>query len=259
MTGELILDQSSLTRLRDLAPLSTAQFKQLAAAMTVREVEKHARICEPGHEREYAYILLSGSVACTCVDSRYRRRKLIKLIPPGVIPILPRPYSTIDPRLKYEAFTNCKIAQTDLEYFFRTTLSNGVTAYRHFLEIHFKHWIAVIARSSKSALGLALNERLGLALLELCSEFGIPDSRGTLLRICPSHEDLADLVGTTRSKVTHALGDFERRGMITRLGRRLVVRMDRIESSLRQGPPTSNCRAAPLRMEPAPKTLAASG
>jgi CRP-like cAMP-binding protein len=259
MAGGVILDQCSLTRLRDLAPLSTAQFKELAAAMTVREVEKHARICEPGHEREYAYILLSGSVACTCVDSRYRRRKLLKLIPPGVIPILPQPHTTIDPRLKYEAFTNCKIGQTDLEYFFRATLRSGTTAYQHFIEIHFKHWMDVIVRSSKSALGLALDERLGLALLELCSEFGIPDSRGMLLRICPSHEDLADLVGTTRSKVTHALGDFERRGMITRLGRRLVVRMDRIESSLGQRQPTPYCGAAPARMEPASKALVAHG
>jgi CRP-like cAMP-binding protein len=258
MSGGAILDPNSLGRLRDLAPLSAVQFKELAAAISVREVEKHARICDPGHEREYAYILLSGSVACTCIDSRYRRRKLLKLIPPGVIPILPERNSTIDLNLRYEAFTNCKIGQTDLEGFFRIILGKGMSNYRHFLEIHLRHWLAVILRSSKSSLGMAIRERLGLALLELCSEFGIPDSRGMLLRVSPSHEDLADLVGTTRSKVTHALGDFERRGMITRLGRRIVVRVDRIEPSLRQQQPSPYYCGPVPRSGPTLRSLAAN-
>jgi CRP/FNR family transcriptional regulator, cyclic AMP receptor protein len=245
MSCGIILDPNTLTRLRDFSPLSAGQFKELAASLSVREVEKHTRICPPGTEREYAYILLSGSVACTCVDSRYGRRKLLKLISPGVIPILPEGEAAINLNLKYEAFTKCKIGQTDLDCFFRIVLRTGLFAYRSFLDLHLRHWMAVILRSSKSSLGLDTIERLGLALLELSSEFGVADSRGTFLQVVPRHNDLADLVGTTRSKVTHALADLERRGMITRFGRRIVVRRDRIEPFLRERPAPQPNPAAP--------------
>jgi hypothetical protein len=204
--------------------------------MTVRAVEKHASIRSRNPEREDAHILLSGSVAWTCVDARQRRRKLLKLIPPGMLPMLPGGNRQIDPDLRYLAFTNCKVGQVELEAFFRITLGQQASAYERLLDIQLRHWTALLPRWSKSVVGLGTRGRLQLALLELCADFGIPDSRGLLLSVSPGHDDLADLIGASRSKVTQALGDLERRGMIVRLGRRMAVRPDRIESALRDLP-----------------------
>jgi CRP-like cAMP-binding protein len=44
-------------------------------------------------------------------------------------------------------------------------------------------------------MNLGLHERIAIALLELCSDFGVEESRGTLLRVFFSQKDIANLVG----------------------------------------------------------------
>jgi hypothetical protein len=81
-------------------------------------------------------------------------------------------------------------------------------------------------------LSLGLHERVGLALLELCSDFGIPDSRGTLLRVAVSHNHLANLVGASRPRVTEHLALLERDGLVIRQGHQLVVCADELKASI---------------------------
>jgi CRP-like cAMP-binding protein len=233
MLGQTVAEASLLGRLRDLATLSTAQFKELVDTLSVRAVEKGLPICGGDELREHAYILLSGAVAITCTDFRRRCRKLLRLISPGIIPTLPEVMFGLDCDLRYEAFTNCKVAKSNLDVFAKIMLGIRSSEFRNLLDIHLRNWMAVFLRSSKNAVGLAIRERVALTLLELCSDFGIPESRGMLLALPIRHDELADLSGTTRSKVTHVLGDFERRGMIIRTGRRLVIRQDRLAASLR--------------------------
>lgn len=72
-------------------------------------------------------------------------------------------------------------------------------------------------------LGLSLRKRLALELLELAASFGVEESRGTILTVTPTHEDLADSIGASRQKVTECLAEFKRRRFIIRDGRRLIV------------------------------------
>ena len=83
------------------------------------------------------------------------------------------------------------------------------------------------------SLGLDLRERLVCTLGQLCSNFGVMESRGTLLLIHVSHQDLADLVGASRPRVTELLAELEREHLIVRHGRQLIVCLDRIENSSR--------------------------
>jgi CRP/FNR family transcriptional regulator, cyclic AMP receptor protein len=232
MPRETNVELHSLIRLKDLVALSDVQFRELTDNISVREVERHRPICGAEDTRHHVYLLLSGAVACTCPDPRRGRRKLLTLIPPGLIPALPQAHPPIEVNLRYEAYTNCKIGRADMQSFMRIMLSNGIAGHWQFLNLQLRNWFSMLLRFSRTSLGGKIRDRLALALLELGSQFGIQDARGTLLAVCPSHEDLADLVGTTRSKITHALGEFERRGMIVRIGRRIVVRQDRLEPCL---------------------------
>jgi len=72
-----------------------------------------------------------------------------------------------------------------------------------------------------------------MALLELCQDFGIEDSRGTLLRVAFSHKDLASLVGASRPRVTEHLAQLEREQVVVRQGRQLVVRTRDLGNSRR--------------------------
>jgi len=75
---------------------------------------------------------------------------------------------------------------------------------------------------------LDLHQRIAITLLELCSDFGVEESRGTLLRESFSHKDSADLAGASRPRVTEHLAQLEREQLVIRQGRKLIVRADKI-------------------------------
>ena len=77
--------------------------------------------------------------------------------------------------------------------------------------------------------GLGLRQRLAMALLELSQKFGVQDTRGTILILPVTHEDLADLVGASRQKVTEHMKELERQQVLLRDGRKLIVIPERLQ------------------------------
>lgn len=70
--------------------------------------------------------------------------------------------------------------------------------------------------------------RLAKVLLELSEQHGTETSTGTLIELRLTHEDLANLIGTSRETVTTQLNKFERMGILHRLRRRVVVNRPRL-------------------------------
>jgi CRP/FNR family cyclic AMP-dependent transcriptional regulator len=60
-------------------------------------------------------------------------------------------------------------------------------------------------------------------LVGAAATHGIPESRGTLIGMKFTHQEIADYVGSTRETVTIILGDLRRRGFIQVDHRRLIV------------------------------------
>ena len=79
-----------------------------------------------------------------------------------------------------------------------------------------------------------LEERLALILLELGENFGIADPKGIRLTLPARHRDLAELVGASRPRITEHLIMFERKRLISRNSRQLVINRERLESFLAQ-------------------------
>ena len=73
---------------------------------------------------------------------------------------------------------------------------------------------------------------VGIALLELCADFGIEESRGTLLRVAFSHKDIANLVGASRPRATEHLARLEREKFMIRQGRQMVVNVAKLFDSM---------------------------
>jgi len=71
--------------------------------------------------------------------------------------------------------------------------------------------------------------RLTKVLLQLCEEHGQETPKGTLITVRLTHEDLANLIGTTRETVTTQLNRFRRMGLVKRQDRFLVVNRPRLE------------------------------
>jgi len=71
--------------------------------------------------------------------------------------------------------------------------------------------------------------RLARALLRLAEDHGERSPDGTVIGLLVTHEDLANLIGTTRETVTTQMTRFRRMGLVTRQDRFLVVNKPRLE------------------------------
>lgn len=66
-------------------------------------------------------------------------------------------------------------------------------------------------------------QRLAKVLLHLSERYGEEVPNGTLISVRLTHEDLANLIGTSRETVTTQLNKFARMGLLKRQARRLIV------------------------------------
>jgi CRP/FNR family transcriptional regulator len=72
-------------------------------------------------------------------------------------------------------------------------------------------------------------DRLSKVLLRLCEEHGRETPNGTVIPLRLTHEDLANLIGTTRETVTTQMIRFRRMGIVKSQDRFLVVDKSRLK------------------------------
>ena len=68
-----------------------------------------------------------------------------------------------------------------------------------------------------------VNAKLAELLLRLAVEYGIEDSRGTLVSLKITHQEMANLIGSTRETVSLTLSQFKRKGLIATDGRKVIL------------------------------------
>ena len=76
----------------------------------------------------------------------------------------------------------------------------------------------------KNILFLSNRERLVHLLLELSEQFGVQHPDGIRLRIKLSHQELANLIGSTRETVTVLLGQLKAEGLVAGGRQRIIVK-----------------------------------
>jgi len=65
--------------------------------------------------------------------------------------------------------------------------------------------------------------KLAELLLELGEQHGIKDDRGVVVGLKITHQEMANLIGSTRETVSLTLSQFKRRGLIQTEGRRVIL------------------------------------
>lgn len=95
-----------------------------------------------------------------------------------------------------------------------------------------------IERRLKNLLFLSNRDRLTHLLLELAEQYGAVDEGGIRLKIQLSHQDLANIIGSTRETVTVVLGEMQLERLL-RIGRRKITITDpqRLAQSVRRPAP----------------------
>jgi len=82
-----------------------------------------------------------------------------------------------------------------------------------------------IERRLKNLLFLSNRDRLVHLLLDLAEQFGIDGEQGVRLRLKLAHQEIANLMGSTRETVTILLGQMKEEGLIE-IGRKRIVLLD---------------------------------
>jgi CRP/FNR family cyclic AMP-dependent transcriptional regulator len=75
--------------------------------------------------------------------------------------------------------------------------------------------------------------RLARVLLQLSEKYGQEVPRGTLINVRLTHEDLANLIGTSRETVTTQLSKFTRMGLLKREARHFIVARSKLIAFIR--------------------------
>ena len=68
-----------------------------------------------------------------------------------------------------------------------------------------------------------VNAKLAELLLNLGRDYGVDDSRGTLLAVKITHQEMANLIGSTRETVSLTLSQFKRNKYIATEGRKIIL------------------------------------
>jgi CRP-like cAMP-binding protein len=236
-----------LRGLKNISWLTPRRLNRLADALMMSRVERRGIIFEQKRSPESAYVLLSGVARITC-RNRKGERTLVIMVAPGMIPGIPPAVSGIKYDFRCEAVTDCQIGTISLVAFIEIALGIASADFKRMATSYSGRWDLVQLRCS-NFMGCTLQERVALILLELSENFGIRDRRGVRLTLKARQQDLAELVGASRPRVTEYLAQFEREHLIVRDGRGMIVRRDQLESFLAQRHSFANRR--PFR-EPLP-------
>jgi len=222
-------DLDRLSRLKALSWLSPSELALLVSVLALANFKRHTVIMRDAALAEDAHILLTGIARITCLNAR-NERVTVAMLPPGPIPEFPAlPLSQSS--FQCEAYNDCRVGTVSWDDFDGITANDRESASKRFHRNDLKQWYRLLLRSS-SFLNLGLHERIAIALLELCSDFGIEEARGTLLRVSFSHKDIANLVGASRPRVTEHLLRLEREKFLIRQGRQMVVRVAKLFDSM---------------------------
>jgi CRP-like cAMP-binding protein len=222
-------DLDRLSRLKTLSWLSPTELTLLVGALALANYKRHAVILRDVALAHDAHILLTGVARITCRNAR-NQRVTVAMLAPGPIPEFPAlPLSQAG--FQCEAYNDCRVGTVSWDDFEGITVNAAESAFKQFHRNDLKQWYRLLLRSS-SFLNLGLHERIAIALLELCADFGIEEARGTLLRVSFSHKDIANLVGASRPRVTEHLARLEQEQYVIRQGRQIVVQVGKLFDSM---------------------------
>ena len=224
-------DLQLLGRLKGLAWLSSGQLKNLDDSMTIRNVKhKDAIFEERGARSEDTYILLLGTAELCRVDGT--RSRVVAIMSPGVLFRIPMMAPGVEHTFRWIALSDCRVAQLTTNSFISISLGVRPADFLKLADWENQRWGYLMGRYP-SFLGLGLQGRVAVALLELSVEFGVQETRGILIRVALTERQLADLVGASRAKVGQVLRDFQRKKVVIREGHLLAVVTRRLEAMVR--------------------------
>lgn len=225
------LEPSDLRALQVLQDLSAGQLNQLARQMTVLTVRKGEVIYRPGEVAENLYLVLEGGIGLSLLGSKGSSLRLAVLTRGeffGVAALIPgwRRVSHAN------AVRDSRISEIPARFLVEKICGLSWKNFSTLTEMTLKPLFVV---SLRRALFLIedLRNRVATVVWEYANH---PEARkhGGLLPLSLTHEEIAQLVGASRPRVSLALKQLEERGFFVRKGNQIMVQPAALGAYLRR-------------------------
>jgi CRP/FNR family transcriptional regulator len=190
----------------------------------IRVVERRFRakdvIFTPGDPDDQLYFLLEGTVRLYKIYGDYKEATTALLRDGGVFGKL----SLVEGRWQdvfAEAVTDVQVAGVQ-----KATLTEVIKRRPEFAMKLFSSFSERLRQSDEvieSLLYREVSARLATLLLNLAERFGEEDGSGTLLGVRLTHQELANMIASTREAVSKVMSEFQREGSIEVQNRRIIL------------------------------------
>ena len=190
----------------------------------VRVSERHLGVKElvfaPGDPDGQLYFLLEGTVRLYKIYGAYKEATVALLKDGGVFGALSLEEGSWQDVFA-EAVTEARVAVV------RKSVLSEVIRRRPELAVKLLYSFSERLRQSddviESLLDREVSARLATLLSNLGERFGEPDGTGTLLNVRLTHQDLANMIFSTREAVSKVMSEFQREGRIKVRRRRISI------------------------------------
>jgi CRP/FNR family transcriptional regulator len=190
----------------------------------IRVAEKHfgrgGLIFSPGDTGEQLYFLLEGTVRLYRIYGDHKEATVALLKEGDVFGEL-----SLEAKTCQSVFAEA-IAASRVAVVRKPALGEAIRRHPEFA-IELLSAFSERHRQSDEKIEILLNRgvatRLAALLWHLAERFGEPDAPGMALRTRLTHQDLANMVASTREAVSKVMSEFQRDGLIEVRGRRIIV------------------------------------
>lgn len=203
----------------DLSPTSLASFEALKITSAY---PKGATIFVEGQPSNGIYVLCQGRVKLsTC--SRDGKVIILRVAEAGEVLGLSAAVSGLNCEATAEVLENCQVNFVPKEDFLRLIARDTEACYSALKQLSYKYHTAYTQVRS-----FGLSHTAADKLAKLLLEWGLANTNGNPggninLKLSYTHEEISEMIGTSRETVTRILKDFRNRKLITLKGSDLTI------------------------------------
>lgn len=181
---------------------------------------KGAKIFMEGQPSNGIYMLCQGRVKLsTC--SKDGKVIVLRIAEPGEVLGMSAAVSNSTYEATAEVLESCQVNFVRKDDFLRFLEHNGEASLSAIKQLS-SNYHAAHAQIRSFGLSTSVADKLAKLLLEWCERKGDTEYN-VLLKISYTHEELAEMIGTSRETVTRILKDFRERDLISIKGSNLIV------------------------------------
>ncbi len=210
-------------------------FEDAGVRVAERGFRARDLIFAPGDPDGQLYFLLEGTVRLYKIYGAYKEATVAMLMDRGVFGELGLDEGC-GQRCFAEALTDCRVAVVRKRVLVEAIKSDSTLATK--LLFSFSDRLSQSDEAIESLLSREVSVRMARLLLNLGERFGEATGSGTVLKVRLTHQDLANMIVSTREAVSKVMGEFQRLGLIEVRNRRIYL-TPRLEDARSPSPRTT--------------------